>query len=206
MIISQSPPERSLLHRAWPLSVFLAAMWVVRLADTFRTDGSSVAGVGIIPRVPATLTGILTAPLIHASWAHLFANTIPLLVLGALLLLGGTTEFLFVTLFSALASGAGTWLFGAAARHIGASGVVFGYVGYLLARPLYDRKLWSVVVTIVVAVTYGAALVWSLVPQNGISWSGHFFGFAGGIVATRLRGARRPRSLPPVNDPSSLLR
>jgi membrane associated rhomboid family serine protease len=168
-------------------------MWIVRAADTFRLDGTSIAGAGIIPRSSDHLLGILTAPFIHANWPHLLANTVPLLLLGALILLGGTGELLFVTCVSIVVSGLGTWLFGESARHIGASGVVFGYAGYLLARPAFDRKLWSVVVTLLVAVTYGTALLWSLVPQNRISWSGHFFGFVGGIIAARLsKPASRP--------------
>src|SRR5262245_17310093 len=132
-------------RRAAPLLLFVGAMWAIRIADTFRSDGLSIAGSGIIPREPGALAGMLTAPLIHANWPHLFANTVPLLILGALLVAGSVAEFVFVTIVAALVGGMGTWLFGASARHIGASGVVFGYVGYLLARPLFDRRIWSAV-------------------------------------------------------------
>src|SRR5258708_16393325 len=69
----------------------------------------------------------------------------------------------------------------------GASGVVFGFIGYLLSRPAFDRKLWLMPVTLIVAATYGAVLWASIMPRSGISWSAHFFGFAGGVLATRLR-------------------
>src|SRR5216117_1306956 len=134
-------PPSTLARRAVLLLLFIGAMWAIRIVDTFRSDGLSIAGVGIIPREPATLTGLLTAPFIHASWSHLLANTVPLLILGALLLAGSVAEFVFVTVVAALVGGMGTWLFGASARHIGASGVIFGYVGYLLIRPLYDRRI-----------------------------------------------------------------
>jgi membrane associated rhomboid family serine protease len=178
------------VRRAIVLLVFVGIMWAVRIADTFRPDGSSVAGVGVVPRTSGHLIGILAAPFIHANWPHLLANTLPLLVLGSLVLLSGVPEFLLVTIACVLSAGAGTWLFGESANHIGASGVVFGYVGYLLFRPAFERKLWFVLITLVVAALYGTALLWSVVPRTGISWTGHFFGFAGGILAARLSALR----------------
>ncbi|MCU1347077.1 MAG: Peptidase rhomboid protein [Acidobacteria bacterium] len=176
-------------RRLLVLLAFVGSMWLVRIADTFRADGSSIAGTGVIPRTTGgSLAGILSAPFIHANWSHLIANTVPLLVLGGLVLLGGTLEFLFVTVFCALSAGAGSWLFGETARHIGASGIVFGYAGYLLFRPAFDRKLLFFVVTIAVVGLYGTTLLWSVVPRSGISWSAHAFGFLGGALAARLRG------------------
>jgi membrane associated rhomboid family serine protease len=172
-----------LARRAWVLVAFVGSMWLVRVVDTFRD--ASIAGYGIIPR-SGHLVGILAAPFIHANWAHLIANTLPLLVLGALILLDGTGEFVFVTIVTMLCAGAGTWLFGSTANHIGASGVVFGYMGYLLFRPAFDRRLWSVVVTVIVISIYGTTLFLAITPQAGISWSGHAFGFLGGLVAARL--------------------
>ena len=177
-----------LKRRAFVLFAFVGAMWIVRIADSFRADGSSIAGNGVIPRTASSLGDIVTAPFIHANWPHLIANTGPLLVLGALVLLGGIGEFLFVTLTCAICAGAGSWVFGETARHIGASGVVFGYVGYLLFRPAFDRRLLFMVMTIAVIALYGSALLWSVVPRAGISWTAHFFGFLGGALAARLRG------------------
>lgn len=174
-------------RRAFVLFGFVGTMWLVRIADTLRADGSSIAGNGIIPREPSSLAGILTAPFIHANWPHLIANTGPLLVLGALVLLGGTGEFLFVTFVCALSAGAGSWFFGESARHIGASGVLFGYVGYLLFRPAFDRRLLFMAITVAVIALYGSALLWSAVPRAGISWTAHVFGFLGGAIAARLR-------------------
>src|SRR5205085_108651 len=162
-------------------------MWIVRLIDTFRLDGSSILGHGIYPRSGAGLVGILTAPFIHSGWPHLIANTPPLLVLGALVLLRGVREFVLVTIACIVAAGAGTWLLGAWGNHIGASGVLFGYVGYLLFRPAFDRKIWSAAIALVVAGLYATALLVSLIPSAGISWSGHFFGLLGGMLCARLR-------------------
>ncbi|MBV9495911.1 MAG: rhomboid family intramembrane serine protease [Acidobacteria bacterium] len=164
-------------------------MWIIRALDTFRTV--SVLGYGIIPRTPSHLFGIVTAPFIHASWAHLLANTLPLLVLGGLILVGGTSELAFVTVVCGLASGLGTFLFGSMGNHIGASGIVFGYIGYLLVRPAYDRRVWSLVVTLLVIGIYGTTLLLAITPQAGVSWSGHAFGFVGGMLAARWRKYRR---------------
>ena len=181
------PVSTTAFRRALVLLLFVGSMWVVRVADTFRLDGGSVAGVGVIPRSSGNFIGILASPFIHANWPHLLANTVPLLVLGALVLIDGIAEFLFVTVVCMLSAGAGIWLFGERANHIGASGVLFGYVGYLLFRPAFDRKLAFMLITLVVAGLYGTALLWSVVPRAGISWTAHFFGFLGGVLAARLR-------------------
>jgi membrane associated rhomboid family serine protease len=143
------------------------------------------------------LDGIFVAPFIHGNLDHLLANSIPLLVLGALILLRGVREFVFVVLVSIVVSGVGMWLFGSGnAQHIGASGVVFGFFGYLVFRTAFDRRLSSAIITILVAVAYGTAMLYSLVPRETISWSAHFFGFVGGFTAARLRyPARRTRRL-----------
>lgn len=177
------------MGRLTALLVFVGAMWIVRLLDALSPGRHlSVAGVGIVPRVWPGLEGILVAPFIHASFEHLIANTIPLLALGALILMRGVPEFVFVILVSGIVSGLGTWLFGTGnAQHVGASGIVFGFFGYLVFRTAFDRRLSSAAVTLLVAGFYGTAMAWSLVPQATISWSGHFFGFLGGILAARLR-------------------
>jgi membrane associated rhomboid family serine protease len=181
----------TLKTRAATLGGFAGAMWLVRIVDMIVPAPGSVAGYGIIPRTAAGLQGIAVAPLIHLDLEHLAANTIPFLILGALILFRGLFEFLFVLLASALVAGAGTWLFGAGGtQHIGASGIVFGFFGYLVFRTAFDRRWTSAVITLLVAGLYGTAMLYSLVPAAGISWSGHFFGFLGGVIAARLRYAR----------------
>ncbi|SRR5581483_4643769 len=182
-----------MIRRALVLFLFVGAMWGVRIADSFRHDGGSIAGTGVLPRTSGHFLGILTAPFIHANWDHLIANTVPLLILGALILLDGIGDFLFVTIVCTLVAGAGIWLFGSHANHIGASGIVFGYVGYLLFRPAFDRRLMSLLITLIVGSLYGVMLLLSVVPKAGISWTAHFFGFAGGIVAAAALRARAPR-------------
>lgn len=187
------PPIRdSLQTRAAALGTAVGSIWLVRIVDILIPGGGSAIGHGIVPRTIYGLEGIPAAPLIHSSLSHLIANTIPFLLLGALVLLRGVFEFAFVVVTTALVAGAGTWMFGAPnTEHVGASGVVFGLFGYLLFRMWFDRRVSSAAVTLIVAILYGAAMLRSLIPEESISWSGHFFGFLAGILAARLRYPRR---------------
>ncbi len=172
------------------LAVFIGLMWIVRGIDSFLPQGMgmSAAGVGIVPRTLGGLYNIPITPFIHADFDHLLSNTIPLLVLGALVLARGVIEFVFVIFVTTFVSGFGTWLFGEGhAQHIGASGIVFGLFGYLVFRTAFDRKISSAVITLAVAIAYGSAMTYSLIPEEHVSWSGHFFGFIGGFAAARLR-------------------
>ena len=185
----------SLVSRVSVLAIILALMWFVRLLDSFTPAGFSAAGYGIVPRSWDGLSGIAAAPFIHSSWAHLIANTIPFAVLGSFILINGAGEFLFVFFVTGLIAGAGTWLFGAPnTQHVGASGIVLGFMGFLLFRSAFDRKLTSAIITIAVAVLYASALATSLVPREDVSWTNHCFGFIGGIVAARLRYPARRRA------------
>jgi membrane associated rhomboid family serine protease len=175
--------------RAVVLFVLIAVMWIVRAASAVIPG--HLLSSGIVPRDVSSLVGILTAPFVHVSFRHLIANSIPLFVLGTLVLLRGLTEFAIVIQLSILIGGAGTWLFGTSgSQHVGASGIVLGLMGYLLIRAAFDRKISSIVITLVVALVYGTTFAFSLIPQQDISWSGHFFGLLGGITAARLLARR----------------
>lgn len=163
-------------------------MWFAWLLDFIAGRPGSAAGIGIVPRSWAGFDGIFVAPFIHGDLDHLVSNSLPILVLGALILLRGVAEFAFVVLVSGLVSGLGTWVFGSGnAQHIGASGVLFGFFGYLVFRAAFDRRLSSALVTLAVAFAYGTAFAYSLIPEESVSWSGHFFGFVGGFLAARMR-------------------
>src|SRR5581483_2681031 len=182
-------------NRGVVLSVFVGLMWVVRAIDTLIPEQMSSAGVGAVPRTIGGLYSIPIAPFIHVDWDHLISNTIPLLILGVLILARGTFEFLFVVFVSTFIGGFGTWLFGEGdAQHVGASGIVFGFFGYLVFRTAFDRKISSAVIALIVAIAYGSAMTWSLIPEESVSWSGHFFGFIGGFAAARWRYPNRWRT------------
>ncbi|HYI12591.1 MAG TPA: rhomboid family intramembrane serine protease [Thermoanaerobaculia bacterium] len=177
--------------RAAALGTTTVAMWVVHAIEML-VPGEFALAHGIIPRTWEGIRAIPIAPFLHADLGHLAANTIPFLILGALVLIGSVGEFLFVVAVSALVGGAGIWMFGAGnAHHIGASGVIFGLFGYLVARSLYDHRWSSLLIAIGVALGYGTAMLYSLVPDAGISWTAHFFGLCGGVMAARMRFRRR---------------
>jgi membrane associated rhomboid family serine protease len=168
-----------------------ATMWVVEIADVFLGD---LDAAGIRPRDAGGLVGIALAPFLHGGFGHLLANTVPFLVLGAAVALGGLARVASVFVVVAAVSGLGTWLTAPQATvHIGASGVVLGFATYLLARGIYSRRALDLAVGLAVLALYGATLVLSLVPLPGVSWQGHLFGAAGGVVAARAMHARSAR-------------
>jgi membrane associated rhomboid family serine protease len=167
------------------LATLVGLMWGLEILDTF-VFRHGLDLFGILPRNAIGLRGILFAPFLHSGFAHLMANTVPLIVLGWLIMAQGIGDFVFVSVICMVVGGLGTWLFGASALHIGASGLIFGYVGFLLARYYFDRRLSSGIIALLVGCTYGSVL-WGILPSTpGISWEGHLFGFLGGILAARL--------------------
>jgi membrane associated rhomboid family serine protease len=165
--------------------IFVAVMWVVEFGNLVTRD--AFEGLGIRPRTPDGIWGILFAPFVHANFAHLVANTVPFLVLGWMVALRGLREFLLVTFLVMLIGGGAVWLLGRPfSVHVGASGVVFGYLGFLLARGFFERSAQAVVLSLLALFLYGGAL-WGILPSSGrISWEGHLFGFLAGIGAARL--------------------
>lgn len=176
---------RELKTQGTILGGLVGVMWALEIVDLAL--GGALNSFGIRPHSLIGLRGILFAPFLHGNFAHLIANTIPFLVLGWFVMLQETSDFFLVSAIAMLVGGLGTWLFGSAnSVHIGASGVIFGYLGFLLARGYYERNIPSIFLAIIVGVFYGGA-IWGIFPgQIGISWQGHLFGFIGGILAARL--------------------
>jgi membrane associated rhomboid family serine protease len=172
--------RRAFLRQAAILAGVVALLWLLELVDLLIFRGRLDA-LGIQPRSLDGLRGILFAPFLHASFAHLAANTIPFVVLGWLVMLRSTSDFFMVAAVSAVTSGLGAWLLGGPRTvHVGISGVIFGFLGYLLARGIYERRLGSIVLALIALVLYGGAL-WGVLPlRAGVSWQGHLFGFFGG--------------------------
>ena len=171
------------------VGAMVAVMWVVEVLDV---AGLNLDSNGIHPRDPDTLPDIAFAPFLHAGWGHLAGNTVPFLILGAAIALSGLARTAAVTGIVALVGGLGTWLIGPAnTNHIGASGLVFGFAAYLIARGVFSRNPIHLVAGVAVIAVYGATLAFSLVPHPGISWQGHLFGAIGGVVAARVLD-RRP--------------
>ncbi|MBV9421861.1 MAG: rhomboid family intramembrane serine protease [Solirubrobacterales bacterium] len=186
------------------LAVILALMWIVEVINSL--DGQHLNSDGIHARDPGRLWGVLTSPFVHASFAHLISNTIPLVFMGLIIAMRGAGRVALVTLIVVVVGGLGTWLI--APGHtstIGASGLVFGYAAYLLTRGLFDRSLLELLTGMVVAVIWGGALLSSLIPRYGISWQAHACGAIGGIVAAWLLSDQRARQRGTSGPPARAL-
>ena len=169
----------------------VSIFWIVEIVDQLLFMGR-LNLYGIIPRTNEGLWGILFAPFLHGDWQHLMANTIPFLTLGWFVMLQETSDFFIVSIITMLVGGFGVWLFGVPnSVHIGASILIFGYLGFLLLRGFFQRNLPSILLSIIVGFLYGG-LVWGVLPsQPGISWEGHLFGFLGGVIAAYFIGKRK---------------
>ena len=171
------------------LLVLLASVgvvWGVSLYGLFVNEGLPY-DLAVVPRRIDGLAGILGMVFVHGSVPHLFANTVPLLVFGSMLLVRGIRYFFAVVGAVAAVGGLALWLFGREAAHIGASGVVFGLFAFLVVRGLYERRLSSIMLSLIVAVVYGGTMIFGLIPRgDGVSWEAHLFGLLAGILAARL--------------------
>jgi membrane associated rhomboid family serine protease len=183
------------------MGMFVAVLWVVEFADV--ASGEQLERNGILPRELDGLDGVLWAPLLHDNWAHLAANTLPFLVFGFLALAGGLRQFVAVTAMIWLLGGLGVWLLGPeGTNHIGASGLIFGWLAFLLVRGFYARSPGQIALAVGLFLLWGGMLFGVLPGQPGVSWQGHLFGALAGVFAARLvaRADRRPAT-PEVHSP-----
>ena len=162
------------------IAAFLATIWVVFALDRFLP----LEVFGLVPRTVGGLVGIVAMPFLHGDFAHLMANSVPLAV-TLLLLAGSRANSGAIVLLIALLGGAGLWLFGRQALHIGASGLVFGLIAFHIFAGIFERRLQSVIISCVVGLMYASTLLQGVLPlQRGVSWDGHLFGaLAGALVA-----------------------
>ena len=168
----------------------LGVFWAVFVVNALL--GGSLLRLGIIPRTTIGLRGILFAPLLHASLNHIVANSIPFVVLGWMVMLRDERHFIPVTLAGMVGSGLMAWLVGAPGSvHIGASGVIFGYLGFLMLSGWYTRSFGSILLSLIVTLVWGSLVLGMIPGEPGISWPAHIGGFLGGVLAAR--GFRIPR-------------
>ena len=172
------------MTRFRPLIFLLAVIWGVEAINLIM--GHGLASWGILPRNISGLIGIPLAPFIHGSLVHAVSNTVPLIVLGGLTLTAGRGRFWEATILIVLLSGVLVWVFARGAYHIGASGLVFGYFGILLARAVFERGIVSLVIAVITVVLYGG-LIWGVLPTRSyISFEAHLFGLIAGIAVAWL--------------------
>lgn len=170
---------------------FIVLLWLVEIVDQ-ALFGGTLDNLGIKPRTVDGLWGILWAPFLHGGFRHLIANTVPLLILGSIVMLSRPLrDFFTITFLISLIGGLGTWLIGPRfSVHLGASGLVFGYFGFLLFSAIFERSCRAISIAAVVLLLY-SGIIWGILPQGGgISWQMHFFGFVGGGVAANLLSGR----------------
>jgi membrane associated rhomboid family serine protease len=173
---------------------FTAVLYVSEALDQFTP--LSLDGDGILPRRVDGLDGILWAPLLHGGWGHLLANTVPFIVFGFLAMAGGIGQFVAVTATIWLLGGLGVWLTGNEGTHIGASGLIFGWLVFLLTRGFFARSLRQIGLAVVLFAIWGGVLFGVLPGQSGISWQSHLFGALAGLLAARLVATADRRSRP----------
>ena len=164
------------------LLLVVGVLWAIEIIDI--PLGGSLDLLGIRPRNLGGLWGILFAPFLHGGF--LISNTVPFLVLSWFIMLSGIGDWLWVTLIAGLLGGLGTWLIGSSGIHIGASGVIFGYFGFLIARGYFERSFASIAFAVLVTFLYGGLITGVAPGQDGISWEGHLCGLIGGIIAAWL--------------------
>ncbi len=183
--MSEPRRVRVLLLRLVVLAAFVGALWAVQTVNWVVGYRLNPA-FGLIPRQVDGLDGIMGMPLLHGSLGHLASNTPPLLVMGALLAATATRALVAVNAVIVGVGGALVWLFGSTAIHIGASGLVFGWFGFLIARGLVDRSPVTLGAALLVGLLYGAML-WGVLPgRPGVSWEAHLFGALAGAAAAGL--------------------
>jgi membrane associated rhomboid family serine protease len=185
---------------------FIGLIWLLQIfnwADHYHLDQD----YGIVPRNIGRLPEIFTSPFLHFNWDHIEGNSGPLFVFGLLAAYRGVVRFLGVTAFVAVTSGLAVWLFqNSDSLTVGASGLIFGYFGYVLARGLIDRNLIDALAAVVMALSYAYILTVAIPGTPGVSWMGHLGGLLGGIAAgwvfrSSKRGLNIARKDPEVKGP-----
>jgi membrane associated rhomboid family serine protease len=168
------------------MGAFLGVIWLLQLvnvADGYRLDSE----FGILPEHLSRLPDIFTAPFLHFSWQHIEGNSVPLFVLGVLAAYRSIARFFLVSLIVAVTSGLAVWLFQSGNElTVGASGLIFGYFGYVLVRGFFDRSVVDIVVGLVAGVLYWTILEVAIPGTPGVSWIGHVGGLVGGVLAAWL--------------------
>lgn len=170
-----------LLKRFIPVIGFVAVCWAVFLVNNVLLGGA-LDRFGIVPRQVDGLPGIIFSPVLHVSLKHLIANTLPLVVLGAILCARGRSEFWTVTLAGALIGGVLTWIFGRKAYHIGASGLIFCYFGYVASLAWFRRTLLNFVLSVGCVLLYGGMLKGMMPVSGAISWESHLAGLIASVT------------------------
>ncbi|TWU60447.1 Rhomboid family protein [Rubripirellula tenax] len=167
--------------QAYPVVIFLLVMWLIRIVDMIIP--ADLNQFGLQPRMLHGVPGIMLSPFLHQGFGHLISNTIPLAILVGLTIASRHRAWLIVVAI-VISSGVLLWIFGRSANHIGASGLVFGLIAYLITVGIREKQLVSVAIALMVGFFFGGTLVFGVIPSFGsaISWDGHLCGAISGVV------------------------
>ena len=191
------------LSRFVPILILTAFCWLVFAVNNLIAGGR-LSQYGIVPRHLNSLPGILWAPFLHGSFGHLAANTLPLLVLGAILCARSKAEFWLVTLGGIVIGGGLTWLLARSASHIGASGLIFCFFGYLASLAYFRRTFGTLALSVVCILGYGGMLRGILPTSSAVSWEGHIAGLVAGVAMGWLAaGIARTDKQPDAQTPGA---
>lgn len=179
--MQEQKPDNFLSSFLWPL-VFVAFIWVFHLAQI--STGVHLGNWGILPRQIIGLRGILFAPLIHSGFPHLLSNSVPLVLLGGVIVYFYRRVALRSIILIYVLTGIFVWLMARNSFHIGASGVVYGLVSFVFWNGIFRRSLRSIVLALVVTVMYSGYFAGLLPNQEGISWESHLYGALVGIFTS----------------------
>ena len=181
--------SRSLRQQAVVLGGTFALLWTVFAVNNLL--GGMLNVFGVIPRTTIGLRGLIFAPFIHQRLDHIVANSLPFLALGWMVMLRDPRHFVPVTLMSAIGSGLLAWLLGAPGSvHIGASGILFGYLGFLILSGWYARSALSIAMSVIVIAVWGGVVLGVMPGESGVSWQSHLGGFLAGALAARTYRTR----------------
>ncbi len=171
--------------RFTPILILTALCWLVFVVNNLILHGQ-LSQYGIVPRYLPGLRGLLTAPFLHASFAHIAANTLPLVILGAIICARNPGHFVTVTLCGMILGGGLTWLFARNAVHIGASGLIFCYFGFLASQAWFHRTFGTLALSLICIIAYGGMLRGVFPTMPGVSWESHLTGLLSGVFAAGL--------------------
>ena len=179
------------------LGSFILLIWAIEIVDQLIFRGA-LDSFGVRPRTITGLWGILWAPFLHGGFRHLLANTGPILILGSIVMFSRPLkDFFAISFIVVIIGGLGTWLIGPRLSvHLGASGLIFGYFGFLLLSAYFERSCRAIAIALVVLLLY-SGIIWGVLPQSGgISWQTHLFGFIGGGISAYFLSQRPYPSVP----------
>ena len=164
--------------------VFVVMLWLIEIINSLM--GHRLNVLGIYPDAESPFPGIFFAPFLHGDFEHLSLNTLPLFTLGWLVSLRGFLRFVGISMFITIVGGMGVWLFGRTAFHVGASGLIFGYFGFLVALGIFEQSFSSVFIASTIIAVYGGIIFGIFPASNGVSWETHLFSLLAGVAASRL--------------------